>query len=499
MRAFTISAPEIMTGIAPPAAGAQTPFVREAPFVREVRATFTLAWPIVLTNLAQMAITTTDVLVIGRLGPEALAAATLGANLYFALFIYGMGLAMATAPMLAQAVGARLGMVRDLRRTVRQGLWLCLAVSTAWILVLGQTETILRAMGQAPDLAAAAAVYVDTLRWGILPALWFVVLRNFISALGRPRPAMVITIAAVAVNAVLDLGLVLGHFGLPALGLEGAGIASTLANIFLFGALALVTLADRRFNRFALYGRWWRADWPRLGEMLKIGLPISLTMGFEVTVFNAAAFLMGLIGTNQLAAHAIALQLAAVTFMVPMGVAQAGTVRVGIAAGRGDAGRIREAGRAAILLGIGFMALSAVMMLTMPRTLIGFFLDGNDPAVAETTAIAVGFLGIAAIFQLADGAQAVGAGLLRGLKDTAIPMIYAGFGYWGVGLGVGSGLAFGLDMGGTGLWIGLASGLATVAVLMLTRWTRRHRLGLVPAGAAGMRTPPAPRALPEVA
>src|SRR5690606_17361972 len=158
-------------------------------------------------------------------------------------------------------------------------------------------------------------------RWGILPALWFVVLRNFISALGRPRSAMVITIGAVLVNAVLDLGLVLGYFGLPALGLEGAGIASTLANIFLFGALALVTLADRRFSRCALYGRWWRADWPRLREMLKIGLPISLTMGFEVTVFNAAAFLMGLIGTNQLAAHAIALQLAAVTFMVPMGVA----------------------------------------------------------------------------------------------------------------------------------------------------------------------------------
>lgn len=465
-----------MTGTASPAAGARTPLVREAPFLHEIRATFALAWPIVLTNLAQMAITTTDVLVIGRLGPEALAAATLGANLYFALFIYGMGLAMATAPMLAQAVGARLGIIRDVRRSVRQGLWLCAGVSAAFILVMGETETILLALGQDPVLAERAATYVHTLRWGVLPALWFIVLRNFISALGRPRAAMVITIIAIGINAVLDVGLVLGAFGLPALGLAGAGIASTLANLFLFGALALFAVADRRFRRFNLFGRWWRSDWPRLVEMLKIGLPISLTMGFEVTVFNAAAFMMGLIGTEALAAHAIALQVAAVTFMVPMGVGQAGTVRVGLAAGAGDAHRITMAGRSAILLGIGFMALSAIVMLSIPRTIIGLFLDAGDPGVAETTRIAVGFLGIAAIFQLADGAQAVGAGLLRGLKDTAMPMIYAGIGYWGVGLGLGAGLAFGAGMGGTGLWIGLAAGLGTVAVLMLTRWSRRGRL-----------------------
>jgi MATE family multidrug resistance protein len=261
------------------------------------------------------------------------------------------------------------------------------------------------------------------------------------------------------------------------MGLFGGGLASSIVWSLLALALAAVIMTDRQFRRFHLFGRWWRADWARYRKLWRLGLPIGLAMGFEGGVFSAAAYLMGLINAESVAAHAVALQIAALSFMVPWGMAQAATVRVGLALGRGDRPGIARAGWSAWAMGTGFMALMALLIWAIPHPLITLFLD-DSAANAHVIGLAVSFLGVAAIFQVVDGAQVVGAGILRGLHDTRVPMIFTFIGYWLVGIGVGVWLAFSAGWGGVGIWAGLALGLAIVAVLMLTRWVRRDAIGL---------------------
>ena len=441
----------------------------------ETRALVRLSVPLVLTNLGQIAMQTTDVLMIGRLGAVPLAASTLAVSVFFMLFIFGMGIAMATAPMIAQDLGRRPSAVREPRRTVRQGFWATLAVGLPSLLVLWQIAPILEAIGQDPDLIAGAEAYTHAAMWGLVPGLWFIVLRNFTAALERPRPALVITLIGIAVNAVADYVLIFGAFGVPAYGLVGAGAATAVSAGFLFVGLLVVVLLDRRMRRYYILGRFWRPDWRRVRDVFKLGLPIAITLTFEVSLFAIAAQLMGLIGVAQLAAHQIAIQIASVTFMVPMGLGQAATVRVGLAVGRGDTPGILRAGLLALGLGVGFMALMALVMVTLPQALTGLFLDVALPANAAVVEFAVTFLIIAALFQIVDGGQAIGAGALRGMKDTRWPMIFAGVGYWLIGLGGGIALAFGLELGGIGIWYGLAAGLAFTAVLMIGRFLLLHR------------------------
>jgi MATE family multidrug resistance protein len=457
----------------------QSALSRDA-WLGEFRATLTLGWPLVLTNLAQIALTTTDVIVLGRVGPSALAAATLGVNLYFAILIFGIGVVTATSPMMAEAFGRKLHMVRDVRRTFRQGLWMAVLIAMPSGLLLWHTEAILILFEQEPQLAADAQVFVRALQWGMLPTLGFIALRSFFAALERPLWAMMVTAVAILFNIAANWALVFGHLGLPALGLRGSGIATTLSNIFLFVGLVLVVSLGHKFRRYHLFGNWWRADWPRLVTLWRVGLPIGAAFAFEITVFNAAVFLMGQFGMAAIAAHAIAIQIASVSFMVPMGLAQAATVRVGRAYGAGDHDGISRAGWTSFVLAIVFMTSTSVVMLAAPRWLIGAFVDVDDAANAEVIGLAVSFLTCAAVFQIADGAQVVGAGMLRGLQDTRVPMIYAGLGYWGFGMSLSLLFAFRLGFQGTGIWIGLASGLAAVAILMISRWIRRERLGLVP-------------------
>ena len=435
-----------------------------------------LAWPMVLTNLGQTAMNTTDVMMMGRLGPEALASGTLGSNLYFAPMMFGLGLILPVSPMVAFEIGRNRHSVRDVRRTVRQGFWIaCMVVVPLW-LFLWHTEEILLAMGQEPELAAGAGVYMRSMQWSILPFYGFIVLRSFISALERPGWALVIVFAAVGFNALSNYCLMFGKFGFPALGLFGAGISTTLSATLMFAGMAIVVTRHRVFRRYRLFGRFWRPDWPRFWEMLRIGLPIAGILVFEVAVFGASGLLMGLIDTTSLAAHAIALQIGAITFMVPMGLGQAATVRVGRFHGAGDRESLGRAGWTALAMGLAFMAMTAIAMITVPRLLIMGFIDISDPANAPVVAKAITFLSVAAVFQLADGAQAVGSGMLRGLRDTRVPMLYAAIGYWAVGLPLGAGLAFWGGFAGVGIWIGLATGLAVVGALLIGRWIRRERL-----------------------
>jgi multidrug resistance protein, MATE family len=445
----------------------------------EVRATLALSWPLILTNLAQMAPTTTDVVMLGRLGPEALAAGALGTNLYFAFLIFGIGLVTAVSPMAARAAGAKLHSVRDIRRTVRQGLWSAVAITLPVWAILWNAEPILLLLGQEPGLSARAAEYLRALQWAFLPFLGYIVLRSYIAALEKPLWGLWAGIIAAVFNGFAAWGLIFGDFGLPRLGMIGAGIATTMSSIVMFGVLALVVLFDRKFRRYHIFGRFWRSDWPRFRSMWKLGLPIAATLVFEVSIFNAAVFLMGLISSTSVAAHSIAIQIASVAFMVPLGFGQAVTVRVGRAYGAEDLDGITRAGWTAYAIGVGFMAFTASLMLFAPHLLVSVFLDVTTSQNHPVVALAVTFLAFAALFQIADGAQVVGAGMLRGLHDTRVPMIFAALGYWGVGLPLGILLAFPLGLEGVGIWIGLASGLAVVAVLMTTRWVMRVRLRLI--------------------
>jgi len=291
----------------------------------------------------------------------------------------------------------------------------------------------------------------------------------------------VVALGGVGLNAFLNYGLIFGHFGLPALGMEGSALATVLTNLAMLAAQVVAAVRLPRLRMMHLFGHWWRSDWPRFRALAKLGIPISLTWSFEVGVFSAAVYLMGLIDTTSVAAHVIALQLAALMFMVPLGLAQAATVRVGYGHGAGDSLWVARAGKVAIGMALAFATVSAAIMWLFPAELASLFLDMSKPESAAVLALAVQFLLIAAVFQLADGAQVIGASILRGLQDTRVPMFFAAFGYWVVGIGVGAWLAFETPLRGRGIWIGLALGLAIVAVLMLWRWSRREALGLVPA------------------
>lgn len=462
-------------------AGVQAP---ESPWRDEIRATLSLSWPMVLTNLAQVAMTATDVMLMGWAGPDMLAAGALGSNLYFAPLIFGLGLITATAPMMATELGRRRHSVRDIRRTVRQGLWIAVLVSIPIWFLLWHVEAILLAMGQDPMLAKEAGIYVHWLQWALLPFYGYIVLRSFLSALERPRWALVIVAVAVFFNALANWCLIFGNLGFPRMGIAGSGLATTLSSILMFIGLALVVSIDRRFRRYHLFGRFWRSDWPRFIALLKLGLPIAGTLVFEVWIFNGAALLMGLIDAASLAAHAIAIQIASIAFMVPMGLGQAATVRVGRAFGAGDPVGVMRSGWTAYALGVGFMSLTALTMMLWPRVLIGGFIEVDDPVNAAVVGLAVTFLAFAGLFQIFDGAQAVALGMLRGLHDTRLPMVFAAIGYWGVGLPLGALLAFHFGLAGAGIWIGLSTGLAVVAVLLLARWLRRDQLELVTATSA---------------
>lgn len=444
---------------------------------REVRGTLALAWPLILANLTQQAIQATDVLLMGRLGSTQLAAATLALNLTWTFSIFLLGLITASSPMMATALGERFNAVRDVRRTFRAGLWLIAIVMPPYWLLMWNVGGIMLAFGQSPELAEQGQKFLRAYMWLVAPWLLFQLLRNFVAALERPRVVLWLSIGGIVLNALVSWSLIFGHFGLPALGIVGSGLGSTITWLILCAAMILVVSTDRRFRRFHLFGHWWRFDRHRTAAMIRLGWPIGATMGLEIGVFALAAYFMGWIGAPAVAAHAVALQLAAITFMVPLGLGQAATVRVGLALGRGDQVGITRAGWTSWVMGVAFMGAMALGMWSFPRQLVTLFLD-DVPRNAVVIGLSVSFLRVAAAFQLVDGAQVIGAGMLRGLHDTRWPLLFALFGYWVVGLGIGAWLAFGRDWKGVGIWVGLASGLAAVAVLMLTRWILRGRLGL---------------------
>jgi MATE family multidrug resistance protein len=382
--------------------------------------------------------------------------------------------------LIAAELGRRRHAVREVRRSVRMALWLAVAAGSVGMALCLVGEPLMLATGQDPVVAAMAGGFLDVIMWAMVPMIVANVLRQFISALGRPLFATAITAMALVVSVLANYTLVFGHFGAPALGLEGSALASVLTSLFMLGAYLVAIHRDRRLRRYRIFGRWWRPEWTRLADLLRLGTPIGLTILAEAGLFSGAAFLVGRIGPAQLAGHTVALQVAALAFQVPFGVAQAATIRVGYHFGARDRDAIGRAGVVAVALGGGFMLVTASLMLLAPTLVLGLYVDPGEARNAAMVGFAIQYLTVAAAFQLFDGLQAVAAGALRGLQDTRVPMWIALFGYWVPGFGTAIGLGFYTPLEGLGVWIGLMVGLVVVAGLLLQRWRARARLGLLP-------------------
>jgi len=447
----------------------------------ELAATLRLAVPLALAGMLQMATHATDVIFVAKLGDEALAAASLSIAV-FGVTVWSLsGFTGAVAALIAAELGRRKHAVREVRRSTRMALWLAVLCSAAGMVVCAQGQRLMLLTGQDPVISARAGEYLAILLWAMPGMILANVLRSFVSALGRPIYATAITGLGVIVNCLGNYVLVFGNFGAPEMGLDGSALATVIASLIIFGAYVLAIQRNRILRRYHIWGRFWRPEWQRFRDIVRIGAPVAVTVVAEGGFFSGAAFLMGLIGSSELAGHTLALNLAAFAFQVPFAIGQAAAIRVGYHYGAKNLPAIGLAGWAAVLSGTALMSVSAAAFLFIPHVLLSLYVDVNAPANAALVAFAVRYMMVAAAFQLFDGLQAVAMGALRGLQDTRIPMAFALFGYWVPGLGCSLFLGFWTPLQGTGVWIGLAVGLVVVAGLMLWRWNRRERLGLLPA------------------
>lgn len=440
--------------------------------------TFRLAGPLALANLLQMLTYAIDVMFIARLGTDELAASSLSIAI-FGLLIWSLqSLTGAVAPIMAADLGARGPALRPVRRAMRMALWLSGILGLAAMVLCSLAEPFMLLTGQEPRIAALAGDYMAILLLSTIPMIVAGVLRNFVSALGRPIFATAITALGIGINALGNWMFIFGNWGAPELGLQGAALATLITSLAIVALYIIAIWLDLRLARYHIFGFFWRPDWTRAREVLRIGTPIAFTVVAEAGVFGAAVFLMGRIGALELAAHAIAIQIAAMAFQVPMGVGQAATIRVGYFFGANDREGVRRAGWTSLVMGTGFMLLTACAMLSAPGLLLGIYIDTHAAENAALLHLATNLLMVAAAFQLVDGIQVVAAGALRGLKDTRIPMWIAIFAYWVPGFGIAVVLGFYTPLAGVGVWIGLATGLACAAALLLWRWHGRERLGL---------------------
>jgi len=442
-------------------------------WMSHIRATLSLGIPLIGAQLAQLGIHTTDVVIVGQLGAVPLAAMVLAGQFFFTIFIFGSGFSMAVMPMVAQAYGR--GDVVSVRRSIRMGMWVSILYVLLTMPLFFHAEAILLSLGQKPEVAKLAADYVFIVQLGLLPALLFAVLRALVSATGRARIVLWVTIGILILNAILAYTLVFGHFGMPALGMTGAAIVAVIVQWVSVIAMVIYIQTRDETRRYELFVRFWRPDWHAFREVLMLGLPISVTVLAEVSLFSAASLLMGRIGTIELAAHGIALQLASIAFMLPLGLSQAATVRVGLAHGRRNYPELVRAAITVFAIAGLLSFAGGVFFLLLPGPLASMFLNESTPDAAAVLAFAGPLVIVAGLFQLVDGLQAIAAGLLRGLKDARVPMILALVSYWPIGFFLAWLMAFPLGVGGIGIWYGFCLGLASAAVMLCLRFYLKVR------------------------
>lgn len=434
----------------------------------ECKACLQLAIPLSGALLAQSATGFIDTLMMGWLGSITLASGGLGASIFQAFLLISTGVLSAVSPAIAIAYGE--GQTTAIGKIVRQGLWLAIGLTIPISGLLWNAQAWLPRLGQSVETVNLALPYLRSIAWGIAPALGFAVLRNFVSALSDPRPVIVIVLGGTGINILFNYALMFGKWGLPALGLAGIGWASALSLWTMLTALVLYIIRQPRYRAYQVFKGLNQLEVRIFRDLLHIGIPVGILSLVETGMFTVTTLLMGTLGTVTLAAHQIALQTAAMTFMVPMGIALATTVRVGQMLGQQDRAGAELAGKVGISVAAGFMSLMGLLIWLFPERIVSLYLDVNQPENAAVLSLAQQLLCVAAIFQLFDGLQVSAAGALRGLKDTRIPMLIGLVAYWGIGLTSGYVLGILAGLGGTGLWCGLAMGLAAAAVVLIWRF-----------------------------
>jgi MATE family multidrug resistance protein len=427
-----------------------------------------LAGPVILAELGWMAMGLVDIVMVGRLGPGAIGAIGIGNVLFIGVGIVGVGLLMGLDTVVSQAFGA--GRIDRCHRALVQGLYLALAVTLPLMALVRLGGGCLGAVGVDPGVVPLSVAYIDAVVWSLPPLLLHTACRRYLQAMNVVRPMMVALIVANVVNAAANWVLVYGNLGVRPLGVAGSGWATVMARVCMAAIpLAAVVFHDRRY-RTGLFRTPLQPDWALLRNLLHLGWPSASQLVLEIGVFGVATVLAGRLGAVALAAHEIALNVCGLTFMVPLGISTAGAVRVGQALGRGNPRGASRAGGTALLLGVGFMAVSALALLLVPRAIFGAF-TGDDAVLAIGTPL----LFVAAMFQLFDGLQVVTTGILRGAGDTRTAMAFNIVAHWGLGLPIAAALAFRAGWGVVGLWLGLCIGLIVLGLALLLAWIARAR------------------------
>ena len=437
----------------------------------EGRTLLALGLPLIGSQVAAFAVHSTDALMLGWYAVDALAQSALGGQLYFLAFILCSGFAWAILPMVAKS--AEDGDFQQVRRTTRMGLWASTIAGLLCLIPMWFSEPVLVALGQKPDVAAGAQVYLRIAGWGLIPFLWSQVLRSYLSALERTSIVFWVSIAVLVLNAAINYLLIFGNLGFPELGLRGAAIASLGVSIGSFVGLAIYV--QLQFAEHDIFSRFWRMDFEALRSLTALALPIAGTGMAESGLFAAATFLMGALGTAELAAGNIVIQPAALTFMFHMGLSQAATIRAGQALSHKDRSELRQIALAASAVSALIAVVVVSLFILFRAEIVSAFLNFDDPKASEVLRIGAGLMIIAAAFQFVDAAQVLALSLLRGLQDTKVPMILATISYWGIGLPVAYFLGLKTSLGPNGIWIGLVAGLTAAAVLLWWRFLKLEK------------------------
>lgn len=437
----------------------------------ESREFLKLAVPLASAQVAQAAVGFVDTIMMGHLGAESLAAGGLASTTFQLLLNTSSGIVMAVSPLVAEAYGA--GRKSQIAQIARQGLWLSLLLGLPLMFVIGQLDTALIMLRQSPAVVGLASNYFDFILWGIFPALGFAMLRGYVSALSQAHVVTIIVIAGTLFNIAGNYVLGFGKLGFPRLELAGLGLASGLSFWVMFALFLLYIIKHPQLKTYQFWHGLQRIRPQLLRRLLVIGMAIAITIALEYGLFAAITFLMGILGTEILAAHQTVYQTMYILFMVPLGMSYAVTARVGQWFGQRDFTNARQAGYVGLAAVALFMALTAIALVLYRQQVIGIYIDIQDPANAQVLALAVPMLIISAIAQLLDGVQRVAMSALYGLQDTRVPMMLSGVTFWGVGLTSGYLLGFPLGLNGVGLWVGQSLGVALAGIIFVWRF---HRL-----------------------
>lgn len=439
-------------------------------------ASLKLGLPLIGSNLAQLLIHITDVVMLGHYSVDDLAAAILASQLFYFVFIVGSGFAFAAIPMAAKALGS--GDQKRVRSVVRMTMWLCLIYATIMSFLLWFSQSIFLAAGQTPELSALGGDYLRIALWALFPALSVMVLKSWFSALERTGIVLVATLIAAVANVGVNYLLIFGNLGFPEMGIRGAAISSVLTTLVSAVVLTFWSFWRAEYRAARLYKNPFRADWPVFAEVFRLGWPISLTMLAETGLFVAATLMIGWTDKHSLAAHGIVARLVAIMFMIPLGISNVATIRVGRALGRSDIVGLQRATVVVLAWTLISATMATAAFLLMPEMLISLFLGSDEPQRAAVISVGTGLLFVAAAFQIADALQVTALGMLRGLQDTTVPMTLAMTGYWVLAVPCAYVFAFPLGYGAQGVWAGLCVGLIFAAVAMLYRyWTLRPLVG----------------------